>query len=544
MKPKREYLILTSIFIIAIIARVAKFDDIDLVLDTVAYSRLGKNLIEFGRYAFGENYNMGVFFPPGYPIMIGLIDKIFNDLFFSAKFVSFLLSCFSIFFAYLLGRELYDKEAGLFASFLFAVYPAVLIVSVQGYSDAPFFCFLLLTVYLFLKTLKNDRLIIYIFIGLLTGITYLIRPEGLFLLLLPILQTFNLSKGRISLNKRHLFRLLIVIVIFIVIISPYALFVKGYTGRLNLSGKANISILLSRLSGDYNYHQIVNAPDNLYDRVAFRLTDNKTQLWGWNRNKNLSLFEYIFDDPVEFLKKYQKNILQEIYTLIKLLFPFMIPLFFSFFYRDLFVNKKRLIFLFLPFIFFFIYPIFIIIEKQTLLIAVFLMIFSSGGFSRAKEIVKGLADYYGVKTGMNLMDKLIKPFIIIILILSSLSYIKYSRFQHFDPLHAKPEEHEKAGYYLKKRFKPQYEEFNIMGNRPYVSFYSGSRFTMLPYAPVEDVIYFGRFYKVHFIVVDERTIGGWDYYKELWNMDKVRDDVELIYEDNTEKPIRIFRINY
>ena len=89
MKIKKEHLILAGILIIGVIARVLKFEDPAMVMDTVAFSRLGKNLIEFGRYAFGENYNMGVFFPPGYPVCIGTLNLFFNDLFFSAKIVSF-----------------------------------------------------------------------------------------------------------------------------------------------------------------------------------------------------------------------------------------------------------------------------------------------------------------------------------------------------------------------------------------------------------------------------------------------------------------------
>jgi len=514
-------------------------------MDTVAYSRLGKNLIEFGRYTFGENYNMGVFFPPGYPVLIGLTNLVFDNLFFSAKLVSFVSSLISIWLAYCIAKELYNGEAGLFASLLFAVYPTILIISVEGYADAPFFCLLLLSIFIFMKTIKSRRLTSLIIIGICIGFTYLIRPEGLFLLLLPFLQIFGFFDERMKIEKRYIPRFLIILLIFIIIISPYALFVKNYTGKFNLSGKANISILLGKLSGDHNYHEIVNAPDNLYDRAAFRLTEDKTQLTGWNRYKNLSLREYIFEDFGEFLRRYQKNLLQEVYTLLKLLSPIMLPLVFTFFYRDLFQNRIRLTFLVLPFIYFLMYPMFIIIEKQTLLIVFFLLIFSSGGFSKSREVVKNLLDYYYISDEKirSPLERGIKPVIILILILGSLSYLRYSKFQHFDPAHAKPIEHQRAGQYIKERLNPAYEELNIMGRKPYVSFYSDSRFTMLPYAPLDDVIGFARLYKVDFIVVDERSLQMWDHYRELLNMDKLRSDVELFYEDMGSKyVIKVFRL--
>ena len=109
--------------------------------------------------------------------------------------------------------------------------------------------------------------------------------------------------------------------------------------------------MVAELSEDRNYHQIVNAPDNVYDKAAFTLTESKTQLAGWSKDINPSLVKYILSDPASFARKYLKNVIQEVRTLVKLLTPFLIPLFFSIFYRDLFTNRERHIFLILPLVF-------------------------------------------------------------------------------------------------------------------------------------------------------------------------------------------------
>ena len=49
-----------------------------------------------------------------------------------------------------------------------------------------------------------------------------------------------------------------------------------------------------------------------------------------------------------------------------------------------------------PLLFFLMYPLFIIIEKQTLLIVVFLIFFSCGGFSNSRQAVSDLISYYGL----------------------------------------------------------------------------------------------------------------------------------------------------
>jgi asparagine N-glycosylation enzyme membrane subunit Stt3 len=544
MKIKKENLMLFAILLAGIVARVIKFDDINLVGDTVFYSRLGKNLIESGRYFFGENYNVGIFFPPGYPILIGLASLFFKDLFFAAKLVSFILSCGSIILSYLIGKDLYNKEAGLFAALLCAIYPILIIISVQGYSDAPFIFFLLLSLYLFIKFIKKDNIVFHALLGFIFGVTCLIRPEALFLLLLPGIQVFGAFDPALRFKGKSLLSFVVIFLVFTLTLSPYLFFVKNYTGKFSLSGKSNISILLGELSGDKNYHQIVNAPDNVYDKAAFTLTESKTQLVGWSKDINPSLMAYILKDPVNFARKYKTNLIQEIQILIKLLTPFILPLFFSIFYRDLFANRERQIFLLLPLVFFLMYPMFIIIEKQTMLVVLFLLLFSSGGFTNSRKVISDLGSYYGIEKCklVRLSEKYIKYLMVAILIAGSLVYLKYSTFEHFDRAHAKPEEHKRAGYFLKEKLSTDYETLNIMSNFPYVSYYSDSRFTMLPYADVTDVINFAKLYDVDYIVVDERALIKWEFYNELLQMDKHSADIELIYEDTSEKLIKLFKL--
>jgi 4-amino-4-deoxy-L-arabinose transferase-like glycosyltransferase len=544
MKIEKENLFLFIVIIIGIAVRLIKFDDINLVNDTVVYSRLGKNLIENGRYFFGENYNTGIFFPPGYPVFIGLTNLLFDDLFLSAKLVSFLSSIGSIFISYFIAKELYNKEAGLFAALLFAVYPVLIIISVQGYADAPFIFFLLLSLYLFIKYIDNESILFHALLGFIFGVTCLIRPEALFLLLLPGMRVFSTFDSPLRFNAGYLTRFIVLSLVFVMTLSPYMIFIKNYTGKFMLSGKSNISILLGELSGDRNYHQIVNAPDNVYDRAAFSLDESRSQLVGWSRNINKSLKEYILRDPLEFARKYQKNLIQEIQIFIKLVIPFLLPFFFSFFSRELITNKKRLIFIMLPLILFFMYPTFIIIEKQTLLVIVFLMLFASGGFANAQRVISDAGNYYGIDRSMALWiaERYIRYIMIVVLAVATLSYLKYSRFEHFDPAYAKPEEHKRAGHFLKERLSPGYETLNIMSKFPYVSFYTDSRYTMIPYADIPGVINFARMYDVDYIVVDERALSKWDYFNELLHMDKQYPEVELVYEDATEKLIKLFKI--
>ncbi len=541
MKIKKEHYILGLIIIAGIVLRIFKFGDPVVGTDVAAFSRLGKNFIESGSYSFGENYNMGVFFPPGYPLFIAVTNFFSHDLFFSAKFVSFLASLITVILFYLIGKELHSEEAGLFAAFAYAVHPLSIILGVYGNSDALFFCFFFFSIYIFLLSLKKDRMLYYFLIGISAGIATITRPEGMFLIMLPSLHFFGLLGNRPPKAMKRLISVVAMLSVFIMIIFPYMLFVKNYTGKFALSGKNNIAVLLAELSHDKEYHEIVNAPKNLYDKAAFSFNKDKKQLTGWNRDVHRSLLkDYILTHPLEFIRGYQRKVFQEIQILIKLFLPIMIPLTLLLFDRDLFRRRAVLIFILFPIIYSIIYPFFVIIERQTFFIVLFPLILSSIGYVHSEFALTHSFDFYGIERNRValFLKKYIKLIIIVIFIISGVIYLKLSSFHKVpDPI-----EHAKAGYFIKSTVSNEYEKVNIMSRKPIVSFYSDARFTMLPYAPALNVIEFAKLNNVDYIVVDERLLSQWDFYDELLHMDKHFDDVELAYEDVSGMMIKLFEI--
>ena len=95
MKDTHKYLILI-ITISFILRLVLSLLSLDVGNDTGMYLRLSKNLADTGTYYFGENYNWGVIFSPGYPIFVSLLYKITNNIFLSGKIISLLFSIITI----------------------------------------------------------------------------------------------------------------------------------------------------------------------------------------------------------------------------------------------------------------------------------------------------------------------------------------------------------------------------------------------------------------------------------------------------------------
>lgn len=539
----REQLMLFLIFFTGLLVRAVLYEnEVFMRSDNVFLARLGKNLIENGRYFFSENYNMGIFFPPGFPALVGLVNLLVNDLFVSAKLVPLFAGQLTIILFYFIGKEIDNRQAGLFAAFAYAFHPLVLKYSVYGSTDIAFFFFLFLSVYIFLVTLRRDSFFMYTLLGISISLSYLIRPEGILLLLLPFLKLFD-SSGIKSVLKKNIPRICMLLFTFILFTSPYLLFLKKSTGEFTLTGKSNVLLLLNKMSATKDYYEVLmKSSDNPNDQLIFSLNENKDQVVGFDWKEKKSFFYFVFSDPAGFTKRYVKNLLYEFRLLIKLVVPFLLPLFFAFFDRDLFRRRRTWIFLFFPLLYLGIYPFFIITERHVLLPALFPLLFSSAGFHNSVSVLTSLLDFYGIRGNKycEFIAGQTKIIVIIVCVLSSFVFFKFSPV-NTSPM---PVEHIEAGHYIKNSISDEYERLNIMSRRPFVNFYSGSRFTMLPYAGSTDVINFAKLFKVDYIVIDERFLGKWEYYDELIEMDKYSDAIALVYENKSGQLLRLFKIKY
>lgn len=523
MRIKREQGILILILILSGLLRIYLFKNLTFIdTDGASYARLGKNLIETGNYAFGENYNMGIIFPPGYPIFIGLVNIFTGDLFVAGKLVSLLASLGTIAVFYWIGKLLYNRQAGLFAALAYAIYPFVIEATIDVQTESLFFLFLALSIYLFILLVKHSSYLRFILLGLFSGFAFLIRPEGMVLLVLPLLV---LTK---RFSRKDILKILTSFLTFVLIAVPYQCFLRKATGKFMLSGKGGINVLIGESDGDKNY-----------DKIVYSLSPEKDQINVMKRNTEISLLGYITSNPLRFAKRYAKNFLQQIKHLFILLTPIMLGLFFSFFCKDLLNSKARLALLVLGLFLFCLPPIFFVHFRLIFPTILVLILFACVGFANAPIVVSDLLGYYNVAENSitSFLEKNIKRFMVFILLLCSLLYIG----QEFLTKKAWPSEHLKAAAFLKE-IAPQYEQINVMSRKPWVSFYSNSRHTTLPYASSREVIDFAKRYDVDYVVIDERLLSKWDVYSDLMDMERFSEDVDIVYRANSPSLIKVLNV--
>tara|TARA_Y100000310_G_C20695451_1_gene825389 strand:- start:3770 stop:5479 length:1710 start_codon:yes stop_codon:yes gene_type:complete len=149
------------------------------------------------------------------PPLVFLIQFIFFKLFgisvLASRLPFALAGIGSVFLVYLLAKQLYNEKVALLASLVLAVSSFHVWLSKIGYLEPIAIFFILLTLYLFLKGLKNNKL--FIWFGVALGLTMLTKYTIAFIF--PAIFLYLLIKNRkVLINKYFVIAIVIAVLIF------------------------------------------------------------------------------------------------------------------------------------------------------------------------------------------------------------------------------------------------------------------------------------------------------------------------------------------
>lgn len=541
LKKYGNAVILFSILLTAFFSRLYFFSQEGFITtDGVRYALAGKNLIENGKYeVFG---NPETIFSPGYPIFIGIADHFFNDPLFSARFISFIFGFLAIYLFYLVGKEIFNKKAGLFAAFFAALHYTLIIMSQESWSESLHLFFILLAVYIYLKLLDKNKTWLAILLGLAIGYAYLIRIEGIIFITLPFL-FFIFRKKELG-TKKALKIFLIVVFSFLLIIIPYVYFLYQHTGKIALTGKTNSNIIAGLIVKGKDFGNVEYEDAVLYEKAGANYNEKTNNIETPEEFKNLSVKDLFSRNPAEFFKRYFIALKSEIRILLLNLQVYILLMFISVSLVYLFKKRKyrqrAAVPLVFPPAFLFIFPLFHIEGRYLIQILAFLILLSSLGYSLRDEFA--LARYKKfIFSGGEIFKilRIIVVFAVLVQFIISMAYCSYFTKPDY------PTEHRVAGEFLKNNRNYDSKKDIIMSRKPFVSFYAGSKKggPAIPYTSAENVIKFAKAQNASYIIVDERYLEIRENYEELTNLNAHSEDIELFYENNSVKPIKIFKLS-
>lgn len=193
---------------------------------------------------------------PGYPLFL-LAHKIIFGGYYPALLTQILLMAAIAYMIYIIARDFLDQPViGLISSALFLFTPFSIMVTLRFLTQVFFTFFLILAIIMWLKYLKTAKVNYFILSAVFLPICALIRPIA-FLILVPLFISLIIYKLLIKDSrfgwKRIILLLLIAIVIFVGVLSPWLLRNYRIFGSFSLSTITYVSLYFYDLPYIYSY---------------------------------------------------------------------------------------------------------------------------------------------------------------------------------------------------------------------------------------------------------------------------------------------------
>ena len=312
MKIINKYLynIYTAISI-SIILRLALINTYGDTLLENEWGNLFYNLKNNGVLAYREfdgRLIPSVYMPPLYVYFIYLIDFFLPSesyLVITILITQILITSLSILIFFKINLLLFSKKISIFSSYLFVFFPLHVYSSLQISSITLQIFLNLIFLHLILKILnENKNSIIFLILGLTSGLTVLLRGEFILILFLTII--FLIIKNKINFKNLTLTILMTILISSPYLIRNYIVFekitiTKSFGYNLWKGNNIDSTVEGSETASAFKAGSIKNKIDNLDKDVLYDFNYDKIFL---EQSKN-----FIYNDPILFFIRYIKKFL-------------------------------------------------------------------------------------------------------------------------------------------------------------------------------------------------------------------------------------------
>lgn len=221
-----RFIIITTLIVSFLIPYSKIILDLPLYGDATIHANISKNMIENGVLNTWSSY------PPLYNFFQIAFYKIFGEIGFNILVIlSLVILAISI---YLLIYSLTNKfYLGIISIFILLASPKIAYYTSRMYMEILLSAFLIITIYFFIKFLKNPNYINVILLALFCAITSSIKQQGLFILFPSLVIILFIKYLKIRKDDKRYFTFLIsFILIFILLISPFYLILFHTSGNI------------------------------------------------------------------------------------------------------------------------------------------------------------------------------------------------------------------------------------------------------------------------------------------------------------------------
>jgi 4-amino-4-deoxy-L-arabinose transferase-like glycosyltransferase len=476
--------ILWAIIVLALLVRIAPLRTPPAVeyADGAAYAIVGKNIISGN--GIRDWYGPHTLWPPFYPALLGVFSLAVPDPEMAGRLVSFLTAMLALLFLYLIARELFSPETALYTVLFTSLHPDLSRTSLAVLTESAYLCLLLSGIWLTLLTLKRRRIGFLFLTGLIIGCAYLTRPEAIgFVLLIPasVGCAHFLSAGE---RKGAAGGIVVFLVGFLLIATPYVFFLKAHTGQWGISGKArhNLAITDPRLG------------DTLKEKYYGLGSDGRTV--GLERVSIPEVMDYWKKHPTALAKRYVRLFVKQYDgTLPQVFHPLLIALLGIGLYHGRWRNQTWGKLLVLGALFpLLVYPLSHLEYRYLVPLVPFMLIWTGHG---AAVVMEGLRS---TEPGTVLFGRRIpfRGFALVVMLTLLLFYYRDFVAQPF----AMGREEKVLGHWIKDHVGVG---ARIMDRSHVVAFHAEGVPLELPFAPLDEMLEYGARHDADYLVVcDDR----------------------------------------
>lgn len=460
--------------------------------DGAWYAILGANLVHGRGYADPTGAT-STFYPPLYPITIGLFSLLTGNLERAGRLSALVASIALVPVTYYLAKATFDRRVAAVAAVIVALLPALAENGVLVLAEALYTLLLTggaLAVIAGLQTRGARQALWCAVAGACLAGAGLTRPEGY--PYAPIFGLLILAAAWHARRRAGLRQLatpvLAVGAAYLLVLAPYLVFMRQQTGLWQVSGKVATNVVVAyrgAMAEERNY---------------FALNQAGTGIGGFAADTD-SLFDTIRRSPAGFVKHYRLALVDEarllVDTLSPILFALLVPgLAFSAWPRGQRLLRVALLALLAQLV---LLPIFFLDQRFLLPMMPPLAVLAGAGVVALASRVAGPAPPWWRGTAAwsgGILFAWLLWFSPLLLIGPLGNYDRWNQAL----------ESKAAGEWLRANAPPGQV---ILSRKPYVTFYShptGNRLVELPLGPLDAVVAYGRRRGAGYLVIDERSL--------------------------------------
>ncbi len=487
------------------------------------------------------------YWSPFYPLVVALFSKLVPNFELAGRLVSIVCGSLIIMPVYLFTRKYISRYVAILSAVLIAFLPTFAFLSTRAQTEALYTLLGVTSVFIGWRVLNEFSVKDVILIGILFGLAYLTKPEGIgFFIVFSGILVFLMI---VNLVKKHFSMKLVIIglsvaVICLIVAFSYLNFLHKATGKWTISAKGKANQQFEAVS--------TGLTGKTFDVFRSLSKDNKhvliDQIYHIGTFLNEEVKESQPSVPLNYnivTRKYAENFYKVVAFGMNhaLTSPILILIVLGLFssvwdkkrlYRDLYLLS------YIVFFWFIVIPLFHINDRYFISVFPIAIIWASQGIIYLgswfkKTIAQNVNGNYGEKKLLFWATAIVVAILLVTLFFPQLGKIinrdRWSAEFYHDPVEQKI-----AGEWIKEHFD---NTPIIMSRGHTVDFYAGNfkiaESVTIPKNDINRILEYAKYREVDFLVLNERYLASYPHLSNLLYEENIPESLELVYK-NDQKP--------